>query len=177
MVGPPGEGKTMLVAAMNPSPCGYFGSTKRECHCSYTQIQRYRTRVSGPLMDRIDIHMDVPAVEYRELSAKEQGKTSAEILEDLQKAREAQKERFRNLKIYNNAGMTGRHIRKFCQIDRDSDGLLETAMEKLGLSARAHSRILKIARTIADVEGSENITADHIAEAIQHRSLDRKIVK
>ncbi len=167
----------MLVAAMNPCPCGYFGSTKRECHCSYTQIQRYRTKVSGPLMDRIDIHMDVPAVEYRELSAKEQGKTSAEILENLNRARETQKERFKNLKIHNNAGMTGRHIRKFCEIDRDSDKLLETAMEKLGLSARAHSRILKIARTIADVDGSENIKADHIAEAIQYRSLDRKMVK
>ena len=167
----------MLVAAMNPCPCGYFGSTKRECHCSYIQIQRYRTKVSGPLMDRIDIHMDVPAVEYRELSAKEQGKTSAEILEDLNKAREIQKERFRNLKIHNNANMTGRHIRKFCEIDRESDRLLETAMEKLGLSARAHSRILKIARTIADVEGSENIKSDHIAEAIQYRSLDRKMVK
>jgi magnesium chelatase family protein len=167
----------MLVAAMNPCPCGYLGSTKRECHCSYTQIQRYRTRVSGPLMDRIDIHMDVPAVEYKDLSAKEQGKTSAEILEDLKKAREIQKERFKNLKIHNNAGMTGRHIKKFCEIDRESDRLLETAMEKLGLSARAHSRILKIARTIADVEGSGNITADHIAEAIQYRSLDRKMVK
>jgi magnesium chelatase family protein len=167
----------MLVAAMNPCPCGYFGSTKRECHCSYTQIQRYRTKVSGPLMDRIDIHMDVPAVEYRELSNREQGKTSAEILKNLRKAREIQKERFRNLKIHNNAGMTGRHIRKFCEIDRESDKLLETAMEKLGLSARAHSRILKIARTIADVGGSENIKADHIAEAIQYRSLDRKMVK
>jgi magnesium chelatase family protein len=167
----------MLVAAMNPCPCGYFGSTKRECHCSYTQIQRYRTKVSGPLMDRIDIHMDVPAVEYKELSTKEQGKTSAEILEDLKKAREIQKDRFKNLKIHNNANMTGRHIRKFCEIDKDSDRLLETAMEKLGLSARAHSRILKIARTIADVEGNENIKADHVAEAIQYRSLDRKIFK
>ena len=167
----------MLVAAMNPCPCGYFGSSKRECHCSYTQIQRYRTKVSGPLMDRIDIHMDVPAVEYKELSAKEQGKTSAEILEDLNKAREIQKERFGNLKIHNNAAMAGRHIRKFCEIDRESDRLLETAMEKLGLSARAHSRILKIARTIADVEGSEHIGSDHVAEAIQYRSLDRKMVK
>ena len=167
----------MLVAAMNPCPCGYFGSTKRECHCSYIQIQRYRTKVSGPLMDRIDIHMDVPAVEYKELSAKEQGKTSAEILEDLNKARDIQKERFKKLKIHNNAGMTGRHIRKFCEIDSASDTLLETAMEKLGLSARAHSRILKIARTIADVEGSENIKSDHIAEAIQYRSLDRKMVR
>jgi magnesium chelatase family protein len=167
----------MLVAAMNPCPCGYFGSTKRDCHCSYTQIQRYRTKVSGPLMDRIDIHMDVPSVEYKELSTKEQGKTSAEILEDLKKAREIQTERFKNLKIHNNANMTGRHIRKFCEIDKESDRLLETAMEKLGLSARAHSRILKIARTIADVEGNENIKADHVAEAIQYRSLDRKIFK
>ena len=167
----------MLVAAMNPCPCGYFGSTKRECHCSYTQIQRYRSKVSGPLMDRIDIHMDVPAVEYKDLSARAEGKTSAEILHDLKKARELQKERFKNLKIHNNASMTGRHIKKFCEIDNDSDRLLESAMEKLGLSARAHSRILKIARTIADVEGSENIKADHIAEAIQYRSLDRKMFK
>ena len=128
-------------------------------------------------MDRIDIHMDVPAVEYKELSAKEQGQTSAEILKDLNRAREIQKDRFKNLKIHNNAGMSGRHIRKFYEIDSASDKLLETAMEKLGLSARAHSRILKIARTIADVEGMENITADHIAEAIQYRSLDRKMVK
>ncbi len=165
----------MLVAAMNPCPCGYFGSIKRECHCSYTQIQRYRTKISGPLMDRIDIHMDVPAVEYKELSAREHGKTSGEILENLKKAREIQKDRFKNLKIHNNANMTGRHIRKYCEIDRESDSLLETAMEKLGFSARAHSRILKIARTIADVDGNENIRANHIAEAIQYRSLDRKM--
>lgn len=128
-------------------------------------------------MDRIDIHMDVPAVEYKELSAKEQGKSSGEILEDLKKAREIQKNRFKNLKIHNNSGMSGRHIRKFCEIDSESDKLLETAMERLGLSARAHSRILKIARTIADVGGSENIKADHIAEAIQYRSMDRKMIK
>lgn len=167
----------MLVAAMNPCPCGYFGSKKRDCHCSYTQIQRYRTKVSGPLMDRIDIHMDVPAVEYKDLSAKGEGKSSKEILQNLKKAREIQKDRFKGLKIHNNANMTGRHIKKFCEIDNDSDRLLETAMEKLGLSARAHSRILKIARTIADVDGSEKISADHVAEAIQYRSLDRKVLK
>jgi magnesium chelatase family protein len=128
-------------------------------------------------MDRIDIHMDVPAVEYKDLSNRAEGKSSKEILQNLKKARDIQKERFKGLKIHNNANMTGRHIKKFCEIDNDSDRLLETAMEKLGLSARAHSRILKIARTIADVDGSEKISADHVAEAIQYRSLDRKVLK
>lgn len=167
----------MMVAAMNPCPCGFFGDAKRECSCSYLQIQRYRTKVSGPLMDRIDIHMEVPAVRYKDLSSKETGRSSAEILEHVKEAREIQVERFRRMKIYTNASMNSRQIRKFCEIDDDSEALLETAMEKLGLSARAHSRILKIARTIADLEGSNDIKSDHVAEAIQYRSLDRKIFR
>jgi len=167
----------MLVAAMNPCMCGFLGDTKRECHCSYVQIQRYRSKISGPLMDRIDIHMDVPAVKYKDLSAKESGRSSDEIFQSVKKAREIQAERFQRMKIHTNADMSSRHIRKFCEIDSESDKLLEVAMEKLGLSARAHSRILKIARTIADVEGNEEIKADHIAEAIQYRSLDRKVVR
>ncbi len=167
----------MLVAAMNPCMCGFLGDTKRECHCSFIQIQRYRSKISGPLMDRIDIHMDVPAVRYKELSAKESGRTSEEILQTVHSARRIQAARFHKMKIHTNADMSSRHIRKFCQIDSDSDKLLETAMEKLGLSARAHSRILKISRTIADIEGSDNIETDHIAEAIQYRSLDRKTVR
>ena len=167
----------MLVAAMNPCQCGFFGDTKRECHCSYVQIQRYRSKISGPLMDRIDIHMDVPAVAYKDLSAKEAGRSSDEILTSVKKAREIQAERFQRMKIHKNADMGSRHIRKYCEIDIESDRLLETAMEKLGLSARAHSRILKIARTIADIEGSKQIKSDHVAEAIQYRSLDRKLIR
>jgi magnesium chelatase family protein len=167
----------MLVAAMNPCPCGFFGDPRRECSCSYLQIQRYRSRISGPLMDRIDLHMEVPSVEYKDLSKKEKGRSSAEILERVQKGREVQAERFQRLKIHTNADMSSRHIRRFCEVDSESDNLLERAMEKLGLSARAHSRILKIARTIADIEGSSDIQADHVAEAIQYRSLDRKILR
>lgn len=167
----------MLVAAMNPCMCGFLGDTKRECHCSYIQIQRYRSKISGPLMDRIDIHMEVPAVRYKDLSAKESGRSSGEILQSVKKARKIQADRFRRMKILTNAGMSSRHIRKFCEIDSESDRLLETAMEKLGLSARAHSRILKISRSIADIEGSDQIKSDHIAEAIQYRSLDRKMVR
>jgi magnesium chelatase family protein len=167
----------MLVAAMNPCPCGFFGDTKRECNCSYLNIQRYRSKISGPLMDRIDLHVEVPAVAYKDLSAKESGRSSAEILERVKRARAIQAERFQKMKIYINAGMNSRHIRKFCEVDPESDGLLERAMDKLGLSARAHSRILKIARTIADIEGSLDIKADHVAESIQYRSLDRRLLR
>jgi len=167
----------MLVAAMNPCPCGFFGDPRRECSCSYLQIQRYRSKISGPLMDRIDLHMEVPSVEYKDLSKKEKGRSSAEILERVKKAREVQAERFQRLKIRANADMSSRHIRRFCEVDSESDNLLERAMEKLGLSARAYSRILKIARTIADIEGSSDIQAEHVAEAIQYRSLDRKILR
>ena len=167
----------MLVAAMNPCPCGFFGDPKRECNCSYPQIQRYRSKISGPLLDRIDIHMEVPAVDYKELSAKEAGKSSAEILKRVKRAREIQAERFQRMKIHTNADMSSRQIRRFCEVDAESDSLLERAMEKLGLSARAHSRILKIARTIADLEEKEEIRADYIAEAIQYRSLDRRMLR
>lgn len=167
----------MLVAAMNPCMCGFLGDKKRECHCSFLQIQRYRSKISGPLMDRIDIHMDVPAVEYKDLSAKDSGRSSAEIYENVKKAREVQTERFKRMKIHTNTDMGSRHIRKFCEIDSESDELLETAMEKLGLSARAHSRILKISRTIADIDENDHIKPDHIAEAIQYRILDRRIYR
>jgi magnesium chelatase family protein len=167
----------MLVAAMNPCPCGYLGSAKRECHCTFPQIQRYRAKISGPLLDRIDIHMEVPAVQYKDLSNKEAGRSSAEILKRVRKARAIQRERFQRMKIHNNANMNSRQIRRFCEIGQESDLLLERAMEKLGLSARAHSRILKIARTIADLEGSLDIKPDHVAEAIQYRSLDRRMFR
>jgi len=164
----------MLVGAMNPCPCGFLGDPKRECSCSSLQVQRYRTKISGPLMDRIDIHMEVPPVQFKDLAATESGESSAEILRRVKAARNIQTERFQKMKIYTNAHMNSRQIRKFCTLDSSSEELLERAMEKFGLSARAHSRILKIARTIADLEGNQDITSSHVAEAIQYRSLDRR---
>ncbi|OPX36644.1 MAG: ATP-dependent protease, partial [Desulfobacteraceae bacterium 4484_190.1] len=165
----------MLVAAMNPCPCGFFGDPKRECVCSVPQIQRYRAKVSGPLMDRIDIQIEVPSVQYRELSSLKESEPSSQILERVMRAREIQGRRFRNMNFHVNAGLDSRHIREFCKIGKDSSALLENAMEKFGLSARAHERILKIARTIADLAGSEDIKRAHVAEAIGYRTLDRKI--
>jgi magnesium chelatase family protein len=167
----------MLVGAMNPCPCGFLGDPKRECTCTYLQIQRYRSKISGPLMDRIDIHMEVPPVQFKDLKGTVKGRGSSEILKRVKKARATQSKRFRRMKIYNNANMNTRQIRKFCILDSESNDILERAMEKFGLSARAHSRILKIARTIADLEGCADIEAAHIAEAIQYRSLDRRVVR
>jgi len=167
----------MLVAAMNPCPCGFLGDPKRECSCTFLQVQRYRTKISGPLMDRIDIHMEVPPVQFRDLAAAEGGESSAEILTRVKAARRIQAERFQKMKIYTNAHMNSRQIRKFCALDSQSGDLMERAMEKFGLSARAHSRILKIARTIADLGASEEITSAHVAEAIQYRSLDRRVYR
>ena len=162
---------------MQPHPCGFLGDTKRECTCSTLQIQRYRAKISGPLLDRIDIHLEVPAVPYRDLSGISDGESSALVLERVMRARDIQEERFSRTKIFNNAGMNSRHIKKFCPIDAESGLLLERAMDRFGLSARAHARILKIARTIADLEGSSEIRAAHVGEAIQYRTLDRKMVR
>lgn len=164
----------MLVASMNPCPCGYFGSS-RECKCSPIQIQRYVGKISGPLLDRIDIHIDVPAVNFKELRGKDVpvGENSETIRQRVIKAREIQLERLGNEKVFSNSAMSPTQIRKFCALDADSENLLERAMLKQGLSARAHDRILKVARTIADLEASENILSNHISEAINYRSLDR----
>ena len=167
----------MLVAAMNPCPCGFLGDAKRECTCSPVQIQRYRAKISGPLLDRIDIHLEVPAVPYRELSGISEGESSERILERVMRAREIQEKRFSRTKIFHNAGMNSRHIKKYCSVDPESGLLLERAMDRFGLSARAHARILKIARTIADLEGREELRAVHVGEAIQYRTLDRKMVR
>jgi magnesium chelatase family protein len=164
----------MLVAAMNPCPCGYLSDPKHECRCTYHQIHRYRAKISGPLLDRIDIHVEVPAVPYRDLVGEVKAETSDEILKRVAGAREIQSERFRQMKIYCNAQMNSRHIKKHCKIDGVSSDILESAIDKLGLSARAFNRILKIARTIADLDNREDILPQHIAEAIQYRSLDRK---
>jgi len=166
----------MLVAAMNPCPCGFYTDPNRECTCTLPQILRYRSKISGPLMDRIDIHIEVPAVRYRDLTGETSGEESGTIKKRVDRAREIQRERFSGKKIYCNAQMTARHLKKYCQIDEKSKGLLEQAIDKLGLSARAYTRILKIARTIADLEGGEDISSAHIAEAIQYRSLDRTLL-
>jgi magnesium chelatase family protein len=167
----------MLVAAMNPCPCGFLGDSKRECTCSFLQVRRYRTKISGPLMDRIDIHLEVPSVPYKDLSATSDNGSSAEILARVLNAREFQNKRFQETKIYANSDMNSRQIKQFCKIDEESGALLEKAMDKFGLSARAHARILKIARTIADIDGSSNIKAPHVAEAIQYRTLDRRSLR
>ena len=164
----------MLIAAMNPCPCGFFGDPKRECNCSMAQINRYRGKVSGPLLDRIDMHLEVPAVPYKDLASQEKGASSREILERVIMARNMQTARFREATIHTNAGMNSRLIKTSCKVDERSSSLLEKAMERFGLSARAHSRILKIARTIADLENSKRIEQSHVAEAIQYRTLDRR---
>jgi magnesium chelatase family protein len=163
----------MLAAAMNPCPCGYFNDPSHECTCTPPLIQRYVAKISGPLLDRIDIHIDVPAVKYRELRGGEQPESSADIRARIEPARARQHERFKGAKIFANAHMTPRLIQKFCKLDAASEQLLETAMTRMGLSARAHDRILKVARTIADLEGAADLATKHIAESIQYRSLDR----
>ena len=166
----------ILVGAMNPCPCGFYGDTKRECTCSYREIRRYRGRISGPLLDRVDIHIDVPSVPFKDLAGTGQGESSSEIRQRVVAAREIQGKRLQKTKIHTNAMMNSRQVRRFCQVDEKSHSLLEMAMEKFGLSARALSRILKIGRTIADLAGSQDIEQAHIAEAIQYRSLDRKLM-
>jgi magnesium chelatase family protein len=166
----------MLVAAMNPCPCGYYSDPNNECTCTIPQIQRYRSKISGPLMDRIDIHAEVPAVKYRDLASRDSGEPSREIKRRVDQARKVQLDRFKGIKIYCNAQMTNRHIKKYCQIDEASQKLLEVAIDKFGLSARAYTRILKVARTIADLEGQENIQPAHLSEAIQYRTLDRNLI-
>jgi len=164
----------MLVAAMNPCPCGYFTDPQHECTCSPPQIQRYRSRISGPLLDRIDLHIDVPPLRYRELATETQGEPSETVRARVRRARVLQHERFKRTRTFCNAQMAAKQIRRYCPVGPDGQRLLETAIERLGLSARAHDRILKVARTIADVEGHEEIRTDHLAEAIQYRSLDRR---
>lgn len=180
----------MLAAAMNPCPCGFFNDRSRECHCSSPMIQRYMQKISGPLMDRIDIHIDVPAVNYKEMRAATEPEGSGAIRDRIVRAREIQLGRFRAdasgstrkefdkavkspPRVFSNAQMTPRHIRTFCELSPDCERLLERAMSQQGLTARAHDRILKLARTIADLEGTQAIGPKHIAEAIQYRTLDR----
>ncbi|MDI6839933.1 MAG: YifB family Mg chelatase-like AAA ATPase [bacterium] len=167
--------RVMLVAAMNPCPCGYFSDLYHNCTCTPAMIQRYVSKISGPLLDRIDIHVEVPSLPYQELASKELGEESKEIRKRVNRAREIQLERYKGRKaLYCNAQLSQKDLRRYCEIDNSSQELLKLAIEKFGLSARAYSRILKVSRTIADLECSSNIKPEHISEAIQYRTLDRK---
>lgn len=164
----------MLAAAMNPCPCGFFGDRQRKCACAPPVVQRYLARVSGPLMDRIDLHVEVPAVRFGELTDRRLGEPSAAIRDRVSMARERQRARFAGRAgLHANAHMKPRDIREHCEVSEGSDALLRTAISRLGFSARAYHRVLKIARTIADLARAEEIATAHVAEAIQYRSLDR----
>lgn len=164
----------MFIASMNPCPCGYYNCTEKECHCTSNQIKKYINKISGPLLDRIDIQIEVQSVEYKKLNSKENIETSEQIRNRVNKARGIQLKRYEQYNIFSNSELTPRLIEEHCELNKESKKILELAFEKLGLSARAYSRILKVARTIADLEDSKNIEVNHLAEAIQYRSLDRK---
>lgn len=166
--------RLMLVSAMNPCPCGYRSDPRRQCNCSPMQIERYLSKISGPLLDRIDIHIDVPPVPFRELSHESEGTTSAEMREQVIRARGVQHQRFAGQPNTLNGKMLPREIRKHCRLEPEAESLLKTAMEDMGLSARAHDKILRISRTIADLDASEHINTAHLSEAINYRTLDRR---
>jgi magnesium chelatase family protein len=167
----------MLAAAMNPCPCGYFGDHSQTCRCSEVDVERYRSRISGPLLDRIDIHLEVPAVPYPDLVDARSEEPSSVVRERVERARALQRERFQGERgVQANAHMTNRHLRRYCSIGPDVESLLRQAVHRLGLSARAYHRVLKIARTIADLDGADSLDTGHVSEAIQYRSLDRKKV-
>lgn len=167
----------MFVASMNPCPCGFYGSKEKECTCSQNEIARYMGRISGPLLDRIDIQIEVTPVKYQKLESEGEIEKSEVIKERVNTARKLQVDRYKEFGIFSNSELTPKLTKKYCKLDEKSRKIMENAFEKLGLSARAYERILKVARTIADLDGKENIEAKHIAEAIQYRSLDRKYWK
>lgn len=165
----------MLVASMNPCPCGNYGSKTHECTCTPVQIAKYRSKLSGPLMDRIDLHIEVDNVTYGDLSSKESGESSSEIKKRVDNARNIQLKRFEGTGVYRNSRMNNAMVSEFCKLTPECAQILKLAFERLGMSARAYNRILKVARTIADLEGEENILPSHITEAVGYRSLDRRI--
>jgi magnesium chelatase family protein len=165
----------MLVAAMNPCPCGYFGSDARRCKCTPGQIERYVSKISGPLVDRIDIHIDVPPISFTKLRSKSGQVDSAAMKEDVVRARGVQGKRFGDGKVMTNARMSHKQVERFCKLDSASELMLKHAMTEFGLSARAHDKICKVARTIADLAVAQEIAPEHIAEGISYRKLDRKL--
>jgi len=166
---------TMLIAAMNPCKCGYYGDPAKQCSCTEAQVKQYLSKISGPLLDRIDLHVEVPSVKYSDLESKTPQETSDQIRARVTKARKIQQERFKGIDgVYSNSQMTPALVEKYCALGEAETKILKAAFEKLGLSARAHNRILKVSRTIADLKESENIKTEHLAEAIQYRSLDRR---
>ena len=167
----------MFIASMNPCPCGFFGSKEKECTCSPRSIEKYMGKISGPMLDRIDIQIEVAPVKYEKLENEEIQESSKKIQERVNKARKIQQDRYKENGIYSNAQLTPKLLNKYCKIDKEAKKILQNAFERLGLSARAHGRILKVARTIADLDEKENINTNHIAEAIQYRSLDKKYWK
>ena len=169
--------ETMLICAMNPCPCGYFGHPTKKCTCPQGAPAKYLSKVSGPLLDRLDIHIEVPQVDFKKLSDDEKGESSAEIKKRVDRARKIQQKRFEGTDIKCNAKMSASMTRKYCKIDEKEKAFLEQSFEKLGLSARAYDKILRVARTIADLDGCENIELIHLTEAVQYRSLDRKFWK
>ena len=166
--------KFVLVASMNPCPCGYYGDDRNECTCSVGQINKYISKISGPLLDRIDMHIEVFPINYDELSSNRQNKTTEEMRIEVEKARAIQTKRYENEKILTNSQLNPTQIKKYCKLDNESQRLLEVAYKKLALSARAYNRIIKMSRTIADLEDSEKVEKRHIAEALQYRNLDKK---
>ena len=165
----------MLVGAMNPCPCGYSGDPVRPCSCPPRAVMKYRNRISGPILDRIDLHIEVPSVKYEQLRAEGESENSATVRERVSLARQIQLKRLPGEGIYSNSQMRPKHLKKFCQLDTAGQAILEQAVRQLGLSARAYHRILKVSRTIADLEAEENIRSIHLLEAIQYRMLDRKL--
>ena len=162
----------MLIASMNPCECGYYGSGIKQCSCSKNSVKKYLSKVSGPMLDRIDLHIEVKPVEYEKLDTSTKAESSQEIKKRVHKARKIQLERYKKLQIYSNAELNPKQLEQFCQLDKKSKKVLEGAFNRFGLSVRAHDKILKIARTIADLDESLNIQYKHVAEAIQYRSLD-----
>jgi magnesium chelatase family protein len=167
----------MLVAALNPCPCGYRNDPRRDCNCTVLQIERYMSKISGPLLDRIDIHIEVPAVPFKELSSGQPGTSSKSMREQVIAARAIQRPRFEGTRTRRNAQMNTRLIRKHCVLDEECSNLLKASVNELGLSARAHDKILRLSRTIADLAASDRILPDHISEAINYRMLDRNLWK
>jgi magnesium chelatase family protein len=163
----------MLVAAMNPCPCGYLSDPKKPCSCTPQQVQRYLGRVSGPLFDRVDIHVEVPPVPYRDLASRRPGPQSREIRDEVVRARRVQEERFRGSGVYTNAQIPDKRAREICELAPEAEFLLKQAVNELGFSARAYARILRVSRTISDLAGEKAISPAHVSEAVQYRSLDR----